>query len=244
VRGLLTLLTVSVGVGVGVGALLGCRDEVGGIPPASAPTAPLASTDAGRTSLRYLALGDSFTIGTGSSADRAFPARLVDRWGADSCAVALRNVAVNGYTTDDVIGEELPEIATYKPTFVTVAVGANDIVRGSAIEVYRANVRKILAAARASGARVVVLPQPDWSRSPTAASFGSPSELDAKIRAFNAALADEARAAGATYVDLAPLMQRQAADRMLAKDGLHPSADAYDAWAAELARAIPSPCRS
>jgi lysophospholipase L1-like esterase len=208
----------------------------------SATTPPPADVSAGRQA-RYLALGDSFTIGTGSSPDRAFPARLVDRWRAESCAVSLKNVAVNGYTTDDVIAEELPEIPTFKPTLVTVAVGANDIVRGSALDAYRANVRTILGAARAAGATIVVLPQPDWSRSPAASSFGSPSAIDTKIRAFNAALAAEAKAAGATYVDLSPLMERQAADHLLAKDGLHPSTDAYDAWAAELARAMPSPCR-
>lgn len=46
--------------------------------------------------MRYLALGDSFTIGTGSSREQAFPARLAAR-----CAgrMELRDLAVNGYST-------------------------------------------------------------------------------------------------------------------------------------------------
>ncbi len=210
--------------------LAACRDAAS--TPAAAPSEQ-----------RYLALGDSFTIGTGGTPDRAFPARLVERWRASGCAVALKNVAVNGYTTDDLIAEELPELGAFKPTFVTVAIGANDIVRGSSLEAYRANVRRILDAARASGARVVVLPQPDWSRSPTAAAFGTSDELAAKIRAFNAALAEEAAGKGASWVDLVPLMLRQADAKMLAGDGLHPSADAYDAWAGELAKSVAPPCR-
>ena len=61
-------------------------------------------------------------------------------------------------------------------------------------------------------------------------------------RPFNAALAAEARAKGAEWVDLVPLMQQQAAKGQLASDGLHPSSEAYDEWAAELARVLTSPC--
>jgi len=202
-----------------------------------------AGTDAATASpTRYLALGDSFTIGTGSPLPRAFPARLGDRWRTQGCLIELENVAVNGYTTDDLIAEELPVLSTFQPTVVTLAIGANDIVQGRSLDAYRLNVRRILDAALATGARVVVIPQPDWSRSPTAASFGSPAALGEAITRFNAALAEEARAKGATWVDLRPLMQTQAARGLLADDRLHPSSDAYDAWAAELARVLPRPC--
>jgi len=210
-----------------------------------APPSPASQAESGADAtagVRYLALGDSFTIGTGASEAAAFPARLSDRWRAKGCALTLENVAVNGYTTEDLINVELPSIASFRPTFVTVAVGANDIVRGHSIDTYRTNVRRILDAAKASGARVVVLPQPDWSRSPSAASFGTREAVADSIGRFNAALAEEARTKGATFVDLVPLMQQQALKGQVAADGLHPSAEAYDAWAAELARVLTSPC--
>ena len=125
---------------------------------------------------------------------------------------------------------------------MTIAIGANDIVRGRSVDAYRENVRRILDAATGSGARIVVLPQPDWSRSPAAASFGTQASLAASIAEFNGVLAAEARAKGATFVDLVPLMQQQAVRGQLASDGLHPSTEAYDAWAAELARTVPPPC--
>src|SRR5919201_2451683 len=77
---------------------------------------------------RYLALGDSFTIGTGTTPERAFPAVLVGIWRTMGGATALENPAVNGYTTDDLIREELPLVAIFRPTFATVLIGANDIV--------------------------------------------------------------------------------------------------------------------
>ena len=78
--------------------------------------------------MRYLALGDSFTIGTGTTPDRSFPAMLVTRWSATGLESDLRNPAVNGYTTDDHIRVELPLVQAYAPDLVTVLIGANDIV--------------------------------------------------------------------------------------------------------------------
>lgn len=230
-------------LGLVLAGAVACLDS-GRAPSSGQPVALPAPSGADASSpLRFLALGDSFTIGTGGVASESFPARLATRWRTKGCAVVVENVAVNGYTSDDVIELELPSIASFHPTFVSVAVGANDIVRGRSVDAYRQNVRRILAASKASGARfVVVLPQPDWSRSPSAVAFGSQPDLAGAIGRFNAVLADEARNAGAEWVDLFPLMQQQAAKGQVAADGLHPSAEAYDEWASELARALSSPC--
>lgn len=197
--------------------------------------------------VRYLALGDSFTIGAPTEGTTSFPARLADRWRQKGCTVELENVAVSGFTTQDVITNELPRIATFKPTFVTLAIGANDIVHGLSepgfgLEVYRQNVRKILDAARGSGARVVVIGQPEWTRSPTGMSYAPTSQLEPQRAAFDAALAEEARAKGAEWVDLSALYKQQADQKQISPDGLHPTAPAYDAWAAELFRVLASPC--
>ena len=77
---------------------------------------------------RYLALGDSFTIGTGTTPDRSFPAVLVSRWWDRGEEWELRNPAVNGYTTDDLIRDELYIVEAFKPDLITVLIGANDIV--------------------------------------------------------------------------------------------------------------------
>ncbi|WP_437313041.1 SGNH/GDSL hydrolase family protein [Sorangium sp. So ce385] len=200
-----------------------------------------ASEDAAQTrggeEIRYLALGDSFTAGTGNQPDDAFPSRLASLWRADGRRVTLKNVAVNGYTTEDVKEQELPEVAPFRPTLVTLAVGANDYLRGWSADVYRSQLRVLFRAIMDAGvapSRIVALPQPDWSLSPVAASFGDPRQIGADIVAFNTILRDEARAAGARYVDLYPLMHKQAEANMLASDGLHPSARAHAEWAAAL----------
>jgi lysophospholipase L1-like esterase len=187
--------------------------------------------------IRYLALGDSFTAGTGNPPWAAFPSRLASLWRAHGRRVTLKNVAVNGYTTEDVLELEIPEVAQFHPTLVTLAVGANDRVHGESADVYRSNVRVLLRAIIDAGVapnRIVALPQPEWSLSPAAAWFGDPAQTGADIVAFNAILRDEAHAGGARYVDLYPLMHREAEAKMLASDELHPSARAHEEWAAAL----------
>jgi lysophospholipase L1-like esterase len=106
---------------------------------------------------------------------------------------------------------------------------------------YRDRLRSIFNGLRQSGVpprQVVALPQPDWSRSPVATGFGRPSDIARRIRQFNDILREEAQGAGARYFDLFTLMETQARAGMVASDGLHPSAEAYDQWAARLTEHI------
>lgn len=193
--------------------------------------------------MRYLALGDSFTIGTGSREEQSFPSRLAERLRARGRVVTLRNLGVNGYRTDELIERELPEVVGFRPSLVTLAIGANDIVAGESVERYRAQIKAILRALHAGGVAhgsVIAIPQPDWSRSVVADSFGDRGKIHETIEAYNEALRDEVTAWGGRWVELWPLMARQADQGMIANDGLHPSAPAYDAWAEAIDEALVS----
>ena len=145
----------------------------------------------------------------------------------------------NGYTTDDLIAKELPHVPIFKPTFVTLLIGANDIVRGGSDDKrYRGQLRRIYQQLRDDGVpgnAIVALPQPEWSRSPAASPYGTTEALLTRIAHFNAIVEEEAENAGARFIDLYPLMHRQAAAEMLATDGLHPNAEAHEEWARTLA---------
>ena len=153
----------------------------------------------------------------------------------------LRNPAVNGYRTDDLIVEELPLVAAFRPTLVTILIGANDIVAGSSDERYREQLRLIHGRVRshAETAAVYALPQPDWSLSRAGASFGDVAAIAAQIDRFNTIAREEAERVGATYVDIFPLMREQMRSGMFASDGLHPSAAAYAHWADALKDRLP-----
>ncbi len=201
----------------------------------------LFATCAGAAQPRYLALGDSFTIGTGTSPEVAFPARLVAIAARRGVTVQLENAAVNGHSTQELIDLQLPVVQRFAPTHVTLAIGANDLVRGRGPDGYRANLRRIFAALARDGVApktVWAIPQPDWSRAPVAAAFGEPADLHAKIVLYNRILAEEVKAFGGQYVDLFALMEQQAAQQLVAPDGLHPSAAAHAAWAERLDREL------
>ena len=193
-------------------------------------------------SIRYLALGDSFTIGTGIQPDKAFPAVLAQKWREAGRTVELVNPAKNGYTTDDLLAKVLTLAQAFGPTFVTLLIGANDIVRGGSDDArYREQIRRIHRALRAASIpakAVVVLPQPEWSRSPAASPYGTPESLRTRIEHFNMIMAEEAENAGSQFVDLYPLMHRQAAAEMLATDELHPNVEAHAEWAVALAAKV------
>lgn len=161
---------------------------------------------------------------------------LTRLWAEAGRDVVLRNPAVNGYRADDVIVEQLPLLAAFRPTLLTLLIGANDIVAGSSDDRYRERLSLIHDRARADApdASMYALPQPDWSLSRAGASFGDPAAIAARIERFNSIARAEAERARATYIDIFPLMREQMRRGMLAGDGLHPSADAYAEWAEAL----------
>jgi lysophospholipase L1-like esterase len=241
-------------IGLGLVACQGAEPAVPADVPTSSPTVAIApeatvlatataapgSSEAPppRRAIRYLALGDSFTIGTGSTEADAFPAVFAR---SSACDVTLLNVARNGYTTDDVLARELPSLADFRPDLVTLGIGANDRVRGKPLASYRQSVSRILDAVLAAGVlpeRFFLLPQPDWSRSPAARDFGDPAELAKSIVEMNAILKEEGARRRIRWLELDELMAQQAARGDLAPDHLHPSKGAHATWAAELVAAV------
>jgi acyl-CoA thioesterase-1 len=188
--------------------------------------------------LRYVALGDSYTIGT--ALDRAsdrWPDRLiVGLAGADAAGPSLElvaNLGVNGFTSRDVIEVELPRLAELRPEFASLLVGVNDVVQGVPPTTYRANVAWILDDLLQSvpANRIVTVATPDYTVTPQGARYGDPVVQAAAIRATNATLRALATERGIAFVDIHDLSLRAAADRSLvAGDGLHPSGVQYALW--------------
>src|ERR687891_135794 len=76
----------------------------------------------------YVALGDSFTAGTGCPPGDAWPERLVANLRSESPSLELRNLAVEGATSTEVL-DQLPAALGLEPDLVTLVCGANDVLR-------------------------------------------------------------------------------------------------------------------
>lgn len=184
--------------------------------------------------MRYVALGDSYTIGTSVTVSDRWPERLVAALGAAEPRLDLvANLGVNGHTSADVIRHELPELDRLEPEFATVLVGVNDVVRRVPVRTYAANLERILDAllARLPPNRVVTVATPDYSVTPAGADYGDPREQHDGIVAANATMARLAGARSIAWVDTFDISLRAANDRSLvAADGLHPSGAQYALW--------------
>jgi len=195
-------------------------------------------------SIRYLALGDSYTIGTGLENEaQNFPSLLARRLTAETgIDVALSNLGVNGYTTTDLIREELPVARNARPELVSILIGANDIVQGSDEATYGGRLQQIYQAITELGvpaARVLAISIPDFSPLPGAAPFGSPSGLRARIDAFNEIARSEAVAQGFLHADITAISREENhGNDWLASDGLHPGPAQHRAFADHLSETV------
>jgi lysophospholipase L1-like esterase len=195
-------------------------------------------------SIRYAALGDSYTIGTGlEDESQNFPSLLAKRLTEEiGIEVALANLGVNGYTTNDLIRQELPIAQKLRPELVTVLIGANDVVQGSTEALYRTRLAEIyetLVGLELPASNVLAVSTPDFSALPGAAPFGTASDLRIRINAFNRIAQSEAAGRGFLFADISAISREDSRGRdWLAADGLHPGPEQHRAIADQLWRLL------
>jgi lysophospholipase L1-like esterase len=182
------------------------------------------------TSIRYVALGDSYTIGTSVAERERWPNQLA---AALPTLELVANLGVNGFTARDVIELELPRLAALQPAFVSLLVGVNDVIQGVPEDAYSRRVGEILDAAvpLVGAGRCLFVTTPDYTVTPAGADYGDPTRVSASIRRFNDAASRVAAARDVAVVDIYDVSLRAAADpTLVASDGLHPSGLQYSLW--------------
>jgi lysophospholipase L1-like esterase len=200
--------------------------------------------------VRYLALGDSYTIGTGASAKtRNYPSILAARLTkAVGRKVGLTNPAVNGFTTLDLIANELGYVDRLKPQLVSIMIGVNDIVQGRTADQYRASLVRIYDRVAALGlppGRVVAISIPNWSEVPAASAFGEKAALRRLTDAFNAIAQREAETRRFKWIDITAVStSAMGSPGWISSDQLHPGDAQYGAWAEVIWNVVQEPWSS
>ncbi|WP_349316779.1 SGNH/GDSL hydrolase family protein [Chitinophaga sp. MM2321] len=192
------------------------------------------------TPLRYLALGDSYTIGESVAGAESFPFQTVDLLRSKGYRMMPPDiVATTGWTTGEL--EQGIKAAQLTGTYdvVTLLIGVNDQYRGSPVNEYRLAftvlLQKAVAFAGNNPSRVVVLSIPDWGVSPFAGNRDRKA-IAAEIDDYNAANKAVAQSMQVPWLDITPYTREAARDpSLLAPDGLHPAGKAYARWAKDLA---------
>lgn len=200
--------------------------------------AVIAATVARADDTRFLALGDSYTIGEGVAAAERWPAQLVALLHTHGVALdAPQIIARTGWTTDELAAAL--DAAALHPRYalVTLLIGVNNQFRGRDLANYRSEFRGLLERAidlaGKRGERVIVVSIPDWGVTRFGQDSGRDSaQIGREIDAYNAANAQIATMLQVRYVDVTAA-SRDGGGRadMLVADGLHPSAAMYRRWA-------------
>jgi lysophospholipase L1-like esterase len=187
------------------------------------------------TPLRLAVLGDSIAYGTGARAvGETLGARLTAALTADGFAVDLSVLAVPGAVSRD-LAAQVERARRFAPQLAVVVVGANDMARFVPAGQAAASLGVAVAALRASGTDVVVVPAPDMSSVPFV-----PPAFRAAVRGACGVLQREqarvAEAAGCTVAGIADEVGAAfAADPgMFSADRFHPSSEGYARIAAAL----------
>ncbi len=193
--------------------------------------------------LTYLALGDSYTIGEGVLLQESFPYQLVKLLRhKDHPITGPEIIAKTGWTTNELWSHLENHAFLPKYDFISLLIGVNNQYRGLSIIEYTSDFEKLLEKALTlvdnKKDHIFVLSIPDYSVTPFSKEK-DPEKISKDIDIFNTANRALATQYKVQYVDITESTREAASDAsLLASDGLHPSPQEYQKWAAKTAALI------
>jgi len=199
------------------------------------------STDAeeeivtGQGRLKYLALGDSYTIGEGVDSTLRYPVQIADSLKALGYLMESPEIiAVTGWTTSDL--KAAIEYTNPQPHYdlVSLLIGVNNQYQGLDINIYRTEFAELIDKAIYFAAnktdRVIVLSIPDWGVTPFA-SRRDKEKIAGEIDQYNAINKEITLSRGVIWIDVTGISRLAENDEsLIAGDGLHPSGKMYTEW--------------
>jgi phospholipase/lecithinase/hemolysin len=196
--------------------------------------------------LKYLAIGDSYTIGEGVKEEERYPNQLTELLREQGLHFGeTKIIAKTGWTTDELqAGITTAGIEGKQFDLVTVLIGVNNQYRGRDVEEYRQQLQELLAAAivfaKGNKDRVLVLSIPDWGVTPFAVEKGvDQMKVSEAIDRFNAVKAETAKKMGLRYLDITNHYRMSENGQLkVVEDKLHPSKEIYNYWATSASKII------
>lgn len=188
-------------------------------------------------SWRYLALGDSYTIGEGITEEGRWPNQLVDTLQSLMPIESFEDaeiLATTGWTTDELKQAfDRSALRDSQWDMVSLLIGVNDQFDGISLSQYRvdleAMMERALAAVGQRPDRVFVLSIPNYGHTP----YGQERQeaISNALEPFNQACKEISESHGVHYFNITPISEKWPdAQGWIASDGLHPSELQYRAW--------------
>ncbi len=182
-----------------------------------------------KNSYKYLALGDSYTIGESVSDKDRWPNQLAEKLSIPS----PRIIATTGWRTDDLKGAMDAANLSNEYDLVSLLIGVNNQYQGKPVAQYEiefeALLKNAIQLAKGNSKNVFVVSIPDYGFTP----FGQPKqeEITRQIDQFNKINARITKKYKVAYFDITEISRKGLDDpTLVAADGLHPSGKMYTLW--------------
>jgi lysophospholipase L1-like esterase len=193
--------------------------------------------------MRYLALGDSYTIGESVAESDRWPNQLVDRLKDKGIVWSKPTIiATTGWRTDNL--SNAITIAKLKPEYdrVSLLIGVNNQFQGKPIEPYEHEFEELLknsiALAKGKAENVFIVSIPDYGFTPY--GLKNKGKISKAIDEFNAVNQKIATKYNIAYINITEISRQGLNDpALIATDGLHPSGKMYSLWVSEIVRRLP-----
>lgn len=211
----ITLLIIS-------GFLLSCNAE-NTIPAAENPTPK---------NYKYLALGDSYTIGQSVCATCRFPAQLKDsisKYINANDTFEVKIIAQTGWTTSSLKSAIASENLTNDYDLVTLLIGVNNQYQNKPFSLFEQEFPELITTAiqkvKGDKNNVIVVSIPDYAYTP----YGNGNaNISTQIDSYNSFAENYCNANNITFVNITDITRLGLAQpELVTTDGLHPSAIAY-----------------
>jgi acyl-CoA thioesterase I len=227
-----------------IGALLfvlfkGCANQAEDTMPVA--PAPIAGLDTTRTEglfipgnpRRFLALGDSYTIGSGVPEQDRWPVQLAARLRDAGVPMSTPQIiAGTGWTTTRLISFIEAGNPSGPYDLVSLLIGVNNQFQGLDPLVFQREFAVLLQKCisySGDANRVIVLSIPDYGATPAGAPYSF--KIGPEIDQYNTVVSGICLDYGVKYFNITEISRKAQSDASLfAFDGLHPSGKLYARW--------------
>lgn len=186
--------------------------------------------------IRYLALGDSYTIGESVNPADRWPVQLINRLRNEKGLICDEPtiIATTGWRTDQLKAAiTKANLEPGKYNLVSLLIGVNNQYQGKPIKAYEEEfeylLKTVLGLVKNNKAQLFVLSIPDYGYTP----FGKARQetISTELKQFNAVNKSMCQEMGIPYFYITDISQQGLNDPgLVAGDGLHPSAKMYTMW--------------
>ena len=189
----------------------------------------------GKNTSKFLALGDSYTIGQSVEVNQRWPVQFLKELKSSVNAIdTLQIIARTGWRVDEL--KEAMNSSNLEPPYglVSLLIGVNNQYQGQSANDFRPEFIEILEKSiklvNDRKERLFVVSIPDWGASPYGFGFDR-AKVSKEINDFNSLVKEESEKRGLRYFDITAISRRALLDRtLIASDGLHPSGKMYKLW--------------